>query len=208
GKLPVSLLSDGVRAMVSLTADLAWRCAKLNPHLRAEAANKTEGIVLIDEVDMHLHPAWQQRVIASLQSAFPKIQFIVTTHSPQVISTVAKESIRLIKSRFNEETQKIESYIQTPTFQSLGVASSDNLAELQDVDPVPDVEPARWLTQYKRLIIQNQLESEDGKKLKEQLVNHFGPNHPQWLECERLIRLQAMKSKLPKRNDGKSPCTD
>jgi predicted ATP-binding protein involved in virulence len=50
--------------------------------------------VLIDEVDMFLHPAWQQQVLGALQEAFPLLQFIVTTHSPQVLTTVAKENIR------------------------------------------------------------------------------------------------------------------
>lgn len=102
GPLPVSLLSDGVRAMVSMVADMAWRCAKLNPHFGEMAAQKTEGIVLIDEVDMHLHPEWLQRVIQSLTKTFPNIQFIVTTHSPQVLSTVPKESIRVLSEHNGE----------------------------------------------------------------------------------------------------------
>lgn len=96
GILPVSVLSDGVRAMVSLTADLAWRCAKLNPHLKEQAYQETQGIVLIDEVDIHLHPVWQQKVIPSLQKTFSKIQFIVTTHSPQVLTTVDSDCIRIV----------------------------------------------------------------------------------------------------------------
>jgi len=96
GILPVSILSDGVRAMVSLTADLAWRCAKLNPHLKEQAYQETQGIVLIDEVDIHLYPVWQQKVIPSLQKTFPDIQFIVTTHSPQVLSTVESDCIRIV----------------------------------------------------------------------------------------------------------------
>ncbi|EAN8049696.1 AAA family ATPase [Salmonella enterica subsp. enterica serovar Typhimurium] len=97
GKIPLSQLSDGLRNAVAMVADIAFRCVKLNPHLRDEAALKTQGIVLIDEVDMFLHPAWQQQIIQSLRSAFPLIQFIVTTHSPQVISTVKRESVRLLE---------------------------------------------------------------------------------------------------------------
>ena len=73
------------------------------------------------------------------------------------------------------------------------------MADLQLVDPVPDVEEAHWLTQYKQFIIQNEHEDKDGKKLKDKILKHFGETHPEWLECERLIRLQAMKAKLPKR---------
>jgi len=96
GILPVSILSDGIRAMISLTADLAWRCAKLNPHFKEQAYQATQGIVLIDEVDIHLHPAWQQKVIPSLLETFPKIQFIVTTHSPQLLTTVKSDCIRIV----------------------------------------------------------------------------------------------------------------
>ncbi len=86
GPRPVGMLSDGYRSTVALFADLARRCAILNPHLLAEAAQKTPGIVLIDEVDLHLHPSWQRRFITDLRKAFPTMQFVLTTHSPQVIS--------------------------------------------------------------------------------------------------------------------------
>jgi predicted ATP-binding protein involved in virulence len=62
------------------------------------ATEESGGVVLIDEVDMHLHPRWQQMVLTQLQAAFPKIQFIVTTHSPQVLTTVKPESIRGLKT--------------------------------------------------------------------------------------------------------------
>ncbi len=94
--VPVSMLSDGVRAVFGLVADIAFRCAKLNPCYGIEAALKTRGIVMIDEVELHLHPAWQQKILDSLQSAFPNIQFIVSTHSPQLISAIPKECVRII----------------------------------------------------------------------------------------------------------------
>ncbi|MCK5719643.1 MAG: AAA family ATPase, partial [Thiomargarita sp.] len=86
GTIPVSMLSDGVRSMLAMIADIAYRCTKLNPHL-SNAPKETKGIVLIDEIEMHLHPKWQQTIIPNLQEAFPKIQFIITTHSPQVLTT-------------------------------------------------------------------------------------------------------------------------
>ena len=97
GELPISLLSDGIRNMIGMIADIAFRATKLNGHLGAKAAEQTPGVVLIDEVDMHLHPSWQQTVLQSLTKAFPELQFIVTTHSPQVLSTVSRESIRVIE---------------------------------------------------------------------------------------------------------------
>jgi predicted ATP-binding protein involved in virulence len=79
-------LSDGYRAMLALVTDLAFRMAHANPHL--EKPLQAEAIVLIDEVDLHLHPEWQQTVLPYLLQTFENTQFIVTTHSPQVLSTV------------------------------------------------------------------------------------------------------------------------
>ena len=86
--LPFRMLSDGVRNMLAMVADIAYRAAVLNPHLEKEAAQKTPGIVLIDEIDLHLHPKWQQRVVEDLQRTFPSIQFIATTHSPFIIQSL------------------------------------------------------------------------------------------------------------------------
>lgn len=199
GVMKISQLSDGIKNMLAMIADIAYRCVLLNGHLEHNAAKESPGVVMIDEVDMHLHPQWQQTVIASLRKAFPNIQFIVTTHSPQVLSTVPAESIRVIKHETNNDTKVIVSSAHSPSIQSRGVASSDVMAELQLVDPVPDVEEARWLTQYKQLIAQGSHESNDGNTLKGNIIKHFGEFHQEWLECERLIRLQAMKAKLPKR---------
>lgn len=83
--VPFEHLSDGQRTMLGLFCDLARRAAILNPHFGGEASVKTSGVVLIDELDLHLHPKWQRRIVEELKSTFPKIQFICTTHSPQLI---------------------------------------------------------------------------------------------------------------------------
>ncbi len=97
GFMPVDRLSDGLRNAIALVADLAFRAFKLNPHLGARAALETPGVALIDEVDMFLHPSWQQTILQALRTAFPKVQFIVSTHSPQVLTTVASESVRILR---------------------------------------------------------------------------------------------------------------
>jgi predicted ATP-binding protein involved in virulence len=100
--LQVEQLSDGVRNMIALVADIAYRMARLiNSDLGREAARETPGLVLIDEVDMHLHPEWQQVVLKTLTLAFPRVQFVLTTHSPQVISPVPSSSanVRLDENR-------------------------------------------------------------------------------------------------------------
>ena len=96
-ELPFELLSDGYRNMIAMVADIAWRAAVLNPHFGDAAARKSTGVVLIDEIDLHLHPAWQRSVIANLRRSFPGIQFVATTHSPQVISSARREWILSLK---------------------------------------------------------------------------------------------------------------
>ncbi|MBI2571826.1 MAG: AAA family ATPase [Candidatus Schekmanbacteria bacterium] len=95
-ELPFSRLSDGYRNLLGMVADIAWRAVQLNPHHGGEAGRKAEGVVLINEIDLHLHPSWQHQVLDDLRRAFPKIQLIVTTHSPQVIATARREWMRLL----------------------------------------------------------------------------------------------------------------
>jgi len=94
--IPISWTSDGIKAAFSLVADIAYRCARLNPSFGVDACERTQGIVMIDEVDLFLHPAWQQRILKDLRDIFPRIQFIVTTHSPQVVSSVPQQCLRII----------------------------------------------------------------------------------------------------------------
>lgn len=85
---PFMNLSDGQRAMLAVIGDLAHKAATLNPHLGVDVLTETEGVVMIDELDLHLHPTWQRHVIEDLRTAFPKIQFICTTHSPFLIQSL------------------------------------------------------------------------------------------------------------------------
>jgi predicted ATP-binding protein involved in virulence len=195
--LPVSLLSDGTRAMISLIADLAFRCVCLNGLSGLDSPLNSPGIVMIDEIDLHLHPRWQQRVLHSLRQAFPKIQFIVTTHSPQVLSTVDRTAICLLSPASDDDLLTMHS--ETPNLQTQGVSSSDILAQVMGVDPVPDEEAAHWLSEYKALIQQNQQETELTQRLRQQLDRHFGSDHPAMMECDRLIRFQAFKHKVSQR---------
>ncbi len=196
GLMKVANLSDGIRSMLAMVGDIAYRCVKLNPHLGHQAAFETPGVVMIDEVDMHLHPGWQQTVLGQLQAAFPKIQFIVSTHSPQVLSSVDASCIRVLHLTTSEKG-KSSIEIRKISQQTKGVASSDLLAEIMGVDPVPDLPEAQQLAQYHALIQQNLHPSDEGLALRANLEQHFGATHPAILECEQLIRLQAFKQKLP-----------
>ncbi len=94
-RLALEQLSEGERITLLLVADLAWRLSIANPSLPDPLTGS--GIVLIDEVDLHLHPQWQRAVLPGLRKAFPNLQFIVTTHSPQVLSRVPSRNVILLK---------------------------------------------------------------------------------------------------------------
>jgi predicted ATP-binding protein involved in virulence len=88
-------LSDGERRLILLVGDVARRMAILNPHL--DDPTSSPGVLLADEIDLHLHPGWQRRVMPALRAAFPGVQLIVTTHSPQVLASVPSEAVVMMK---------------------------------------------------------------------------------------------------------------
>lgn len=84
--MPLSYYADGFRNILFLVMDLVWRASKLNPWLDMEGLKEhTHGVVLIDEIDLHLHPRWQADVLPLLKDLFPNVQFFITTHSPTVV---------------------------------------------------------------------------------------------------------------------------
>ena len=87
-RVPFHLLSDGYRNVVGMAADIAYRMATLNPHLLERVIEETPGIVMIDEIDLHLHPNWQRQVVDQLLRTFPQVQFVATTHSPFIIQSL------------------------------------------------------------------------------------------------------------------------
>lgn len=105
-RLAIDQLSDGEKCYIAMIGDLARRMAVANP----QAANplNCSGIVLIDEVELHLHPEWQRRIVSALRNTFPNIQFIITTHSPQVLGEIRDMDIfKLLKEEGNVVAQKI-----------------------------------------------------------------------------------------------------
>lgn len=91
----VAQLSDGERNMLAMVGDMARRLSVLNPSLAN--SNAGQGVVLIDEIDLHLHPRWQREVVTKLEATFPNCQFIITTHSPQVLGELKPESVMLLR---------------------------------------------------------------------------------------------------------------
>ncbi|HLA35151.1 MAG TPA: AAA family ATPase [Rhodocyclaceae bacterium] len=116
-------LSDGQRAVIGLVADIARRMCVLNPQLGEEVTRKTPGVVLIDELDIHLHPRWQRILTSGLKRAFPKVQFIVASHSPQVLGELRPEEIIMLRSNGTDHPQV-----------SYGLTSSQVLEEIMGAD--------------------------------------------------------------------------
>ena len=170
GRLKISQLSDGIRNIFGMISDIAYRCYLLNSHLDKESAKETEGIVLIDEVDMHLHPAWQQTILQDLQTAFPKLQFIVTTHSPQVLTTVPAECIRIIDG-------------QNIYFASAGTKGAEASRLLDRIFGVknrpPQDENTLMLAEYRRLVYKDEWNSEKALELRKQLDVIFQDEEPE-----------------------------
>lgn len=96
--LPFLSLSDGTRNFFAIISDIAYKCVTLNPHLQYSSLLETDGIVLIDELDLHLHPEWQRKIIYVLKTEFPRIQFIVTTHSPFLIQESGTDELIILKN--------------------------------------------------------------------------------------------------------------
>ncbi len=101
--IPIHLLSSGYQSVIWMVMDIAYRMAVLNPNLRKEVTSKTPGIVLIDELDLHLHPKWQWKIVDALKTTFPCTQFITTTHSPLIIASCKNEQLITIKNDMDIE---------------------------------------------------------------------------------------------------------
>lgn len=160
GKLKVSQLSDGIRNMLALVGDIAYRCYKLNAHLGEAAPQCTRGIVMIDEVDMHLHPSWQQTVLTDLMQAFPKLQFIVTTHSPQVLSTLPRENIRVL------EQTETGTFARIPDFSPLAHESGEALAKIMGTHREPPTGLQNDIRRYEQLVRAGQESLPDAQALR------------------------------------------
>jgi predicted ATP-binding protein involved in virulence len=76
-----------------MVAELAFRCIMLNAHYKIDAIKQSRGIVMIDELDLHLHPNWQRHVVNDLKAAFPNIQFVATTHSPFIVQSLGNDEL-------------------------------------------------------------------------------------------------------------------
>lgn len=126
-KFAMDEMSDGYKNTLSMIGDIAYRMAVLNPMLNEEVLEKTPGVILIDEIDLHLHPQWQQSILNDLHAIFPMVQFVVSSHAPAVINSVKREQIRILDN----------GRIYLPSAQTYGRDANSILREVMKVSERP-----------------------------------------------------------------------
>jgi predicted ATP-binding protein involved in virulence len=174
-ELIINQLSDGGKCLLVMVSDLARRLAIANPGIADPLQG--EGIVLIDEIELHFHPKLQRGILPTLSSTFPNCQFIVSTHSPQIVSDVQPDAIYLLQ--------------QTPTGLTASHAVSsygrDSNQILEDLMGVPD-RPKHIkskLQQLFRLIDDGNLDA--AQELKKQLEMQIGLDEPEFAKADVMI---------------------
>ena len=161
-------LSDGYKATIAWIADLLGH-AFLDKQGDVDPA-ELQGIVLLDEIDLHLHPTWQRKIVPALKRAFPKLQFIVTTHSPLVLAGFEKEEI--IRLRFQDGL-----VVQDPAGIEPGVlTASELLTNFFEVPRAgrPDlVQKERRYLELKALLERDSAQEEELKALETELQPYW-----------------------------------
>lgn len=175
-ELTINQLSDGEKCLLAMVGDLARRLAIANPSLPDPLQG--QGVVLIDEIELHLHPKWQREIIPALTRTFPNCQFIVTTHSPQVLSQVKPEGIYIL-----EKTD--EGIVAKRPESSYGRDSNRILEDLMDVPERPQDIKDRLLELF-RLIDKGDIES--ARQIRQQLALEIGEGEPEFVSADVLIR--------------------
>jgi len=170
-ELAINWLSDGEKCLLALVGDLARRLAIANPNAKNPLDGR--GIVLIDEIELHLHPEWQREVIPSLVKTFPNCQFIITTHSPQVISEILPEDVYMLDG---------EPYSHPES--SYGRDSNRILEDIMGVSERP-VRIKEELQALFRLINAGQLE--EAQQLQKSIANEIGTDEPVFSKADVLI---------------------
>ncbi|MFM2064780.1 MAG: replication and repair protein RecF [Cyanobacteriota bacterium] len=181
-ELFLSQLSAGYRNMLALVMDFARRLAQANPDMENPLA--AEAILMIDELDLHLHPTWQQRIIPDLKKVFPNTQIIATTHSPEVVTTVKQNQVWIL-----------EDYQIKPCPEpTKGRKSSDIVRNVLGLSELrPDTEESKTLTKLFEAIDNGQLE--EAKRLKKELQDweSFDPDMTRAdMQIRRLERRNAV----------------
>ncbi|WP_169316139.1 AAA family ATPase [Mucilaginibacter paludis] len=175
-------LSDGEKNLIAMVGDIARRLSMANPYSENPMAGK--GIILIDEIDLHLHPGWQRLMIPKLTELFPNCQFIVTTHSPQVISHTKAESMFILRVEHNKVkfSKAIESY---------GLNTDRILEDILGVDARPLHEKKMIQSVYLNI---QQGHIDEAQSIIKDLLKLIGED-PELLKAQTLIKRRAIIGK-------------
>ncbi|EKO3517936.1 AAA family ATPase [Vibrio fluvialis] len=178
-------LSKGQQIYITILSDIARRLIQLNPEL--DNPLDGQGVILIDEIELHLHPAWQQKILGNLRNIFPNIQWIITTHSPQVLSTINSSKIRVLTENVDGEDIAAK-----PLGQSYGRENSDVLLSIMKVNPAPNIPESKMLNMYRNIVEQGDYDSNEAKFLKEQLVKSLGKDYPALIKLDMVINRRKL----------------
>jgi len=182
-ELTINQLSDGEKCLLAMVGDIARRLAIANPRL--DDPLQGEGIVLIDEIELHLHPQWQHKIIPRLTETFPNCQFIVTTHSPQVLSHVQPENIYILQST-------PDGIIASHPESSYGRDSNQILEDYMGTPERPQDIKDKILEIF-QVIDQNDLRQ--AKKLCESLGSEIGSDEPELIRARAVIKRKEILGK-------------
>ncbi len=181
-------LSDGYRNLLGLVLDFARRLAQANPNWPNPL--EAPGILLIDEIELHLHPRWQQQVIPALRAAFPNTQLIVSTHSPAVLTTVRREHIKLLGA--DHQFEQIPNDVGT-----YGADNSRVLAEVFGTYSRPqNIDTVQQLAEYWQAVEAQKHDTVQAKALRQELESALGTSDPDLLRADlRIKQLQFLKQR-------------
>lgn len=174
-------LSDGYRNLIGICLDFARRLALANPN--SQAPLEEPGILLIDEIELHLHPGWQQAIVPKLRQVFKGTQIIATTHSPQVLSTVHKRQIRILGP--DRTLLSLPEDIGT-----YGAESSHVLEQVLGIHSRPQhfVDSVPNLETYLEMIERNEQDSDAATAIRTQLESELGSSDPALVRADMRIK--------------------
>ncbi|MEZ8862881.1 AAA family ATPase [Vibrio sp. 10N.247.311.51] len=184
-QLRIEQLSDGYRTTLAMVMDIAARMAEANPDMPDPL--QTEGVVMIDEVDLHLHPGWQQTILSDLVRTFPQVQFIVSTHSPQIVSTVKPTQIRVIDWQDEEPSLM-------PIYFSEGAEFQQVLMDVLGVKSprAEHLEIVKSLRKYQQYVENNQWDCEDAINLRKELDGWAGEHESELSNLDMDISIREL----------------
>ena len=182
-----SMLSDGYKRLVNIVVDIAIRCALLNKTMYgAEAYKYTHGTVIIDEIDEHLHPALQSKVLKALHQTFPEVQFIASTHAPLVMSSVEKSDDNVVYRLYYDKETRTYGHVELNTY---GLDSNLILEEEMMVDSRDAVIGSQLNTIKQKISERNLVEA---KSLLADLETKTSPSQPSLIKLHSIInRLES-----------------